>query len=121
MSQVVKKRKLLKRMVDLEGFEPSTSSMPWKRAPNCATGPLGIFSPEYHGQRICKNRCCSASVPTPPYVRRSISDFGSGVFLNLYDLSPQDVKRAGVAGSPWAENGFRRDRYRITPPSMSNN
>ena len=32
--------KLLKRMVDLDGFEPSTSSMPWKRAPNCATGPL---------------------------------------------------------------------------------
>jgi hypothetical protein len=25
--------------VDLDGFEPSTSSMPWKRAPNCATGP----------------------------------------------------------------------------------
>lgn len=29
------------KLVDLEGFEPSTSSMPWKRAPNCATGPLG--------------------------------------------------------------------------------
>jgi hypothetical protein len=28
------------RMVDLVGFEPTTSSMPWKRAPNCATGPL---------------------------------------------------------------------------------
>ena len=28
-----------KVLVDLEGFEPSTSSMPWKRAPNCATGP----------------------------------------------------------------------------------
>jgi hypothetical protein len=27
-------------LVDLDGFEPSTSSMPWKRAPNCATGPL---------------------------------------------------------------------------------
>ena len=27
-------------MVDLVGFEPTTSSMPWKRAPNCATGPL---------------------------------------------------------------------------------
>jgi hypothetical protein len=27
------------KMVDLDGFEPSTSSMPWKRAPNCATGP----------------------------------------------------------------------------------
>ena len=27
-------------MVDLVGFEPTTSSMPWKRAPSCATGPL---------------------------------------------------------------------------------
>ncbi len=27
-------------MVDLGGFEPPTSSMPWKRAPNCATGPF---------------------------------------------------------------------------------
>jgi hypothetical protein len=27
--------------VDLERFELSTSSMPWKRAPNCATGPRG--------------------------------------------------------------------------------
>jgi hypothetical protein len=27
-------------LVDLERFELSTSSMPWKRAPNCATGPL---------------------------------------------------------------------------------
>ena len=26
--------------MDLNGFEPLTSSMPWKRAPNCATGPL---------------------------------------------------------------------------------
>lgn len=30
-------------MVDLKGFEPLTSSMPWKRAPNCATGPLADF------------------------------------------------------------------------------
>ena len=29
-----------KDLVDLVGFEPTTSSMPWKRAPNCATGPL---------------------------------------------------------------------------------
>ncbi len=28
------------KLVDLKGFEPLTSSMPWKRAPNCATGPL---------------------------------------------------------------------------------
>src|SRR5712692_7392848 len=32
--------KLLRELVDLVGFEPTTSSMPWKRAPNCATGPL---------------------------------------------------------------------------------
>jgi hypothetical protein len=29
-------------LVDLDGFEPSTSSMPWKRAPNCATGPRSV-------------------------------------------------------------------------------
>ena len=33
-------------LVDLIGIEPMTSSMPWKRAPNCATGPreLSLFS-----------------------------------------------------------------------------
>src|SRR5437762_4578736 len=31
-------------MVDLVGIEPTTSSMPWKRAPSCATGPHHIFS-----------------------------------------------------------------------------
>jgi hypothetical protein len=29
-------------VVDLKGFEPLTSSMPWKRAPNCATGPRKV-------------------------------------------------------------------------------
>jgi hypothetical protein len=29
----------LKELVDLIGIEPMTSSMPWKRAPSCATGP----------------------------------------------------------------------------------
>jgi hypothetical protein len=27
------------KLVDLVGIEPTTSSMPWKRAPSCATGP----------------------------------------------------------------------------------
>src|SRR5579864_2802140 len=31
--------KLLEKLVDLVGIEPTTSSMPWKRAPSCATGP----------------------------------------------------------------------------------
>src|ERR1700724_597277 len=30
----------LRELVDLVGIEPTTSSMPWKRAPSCATGPL---------------------------------------------------------------------------------
>jgi hypothetical protein len=33
-------------LVDLVGIEPTTSSMPWKRAPSCATGPL-----------FCKDNC----------------------------------------------------------------
>ena len=32
--------KFLNLLVDLIGIEPMTSSMPWKRAPSCATGPL---------------------------------------------------------------------------------
>ena len=30
---------MIEIMVDLVGIEPTTSSMPWKRAPSCATGP----------------------------------------------------------------------------------
>src|ERR1700678_4824779 len=33
------------KMVDLVGIEPTTSSMPWKRAPSCATGPLSRRTP----------------------------------------------------------------------------
>ena len=33
--------------MDLVRFELTTSSMPWKRAPNCATGPLGGFCSQY--------------------------------------------------------------------------
>ena len=32
----------VENLVDLVGIEPTTSSMPWKRAPSCATGPLAI-------------------------------------------------------------------------------
>ena len=37
----------LKMMVDLVGIEPTTSSMPWKRAPSCATGPRAIAGSRY--------------------------------------------------------------------------
>jgi hypothetical protein len=39
--------KCLNVLVDLVGFEPTTSSMPWKRAPNCATGPQRAMRFQY--------------------------------------------------------------------------
>jgi hypothetical protein len=36
---------LMGLLVDLIGIEPMTSSMPWKRAPSCATGPLSGRTP----------------------------------------------------------------------------
>jgi hypothetical protein len=38
-------------VVDLIGIEPMTSSMPWKRAPSCATGPLLGKDSLYSGGR----------------------------------------------------------------------
>ena len=35
--------KSMRCLVDLVRFELTTSSMPWKRAPNCATGPSRDF------------------------------------------------------------------------------
>ena len=32
--------------VELGGFEPPTSSMPWKRATNCAIAPRWVLHPE---------------------------------------------------------------------------
>src|SRR5947208_1274194 len=37
-----------KKLVDLVGIEPTTSSMPWKRAPSCATGPLAVRSESFN-------------------------------------------------------------------------
>ena len=46
--------------MDLIGIEPMTSSMPWKRAPSCATGPHArdatlLLSPL--GQDSSNNQC----------------------------------------------------------------
>jgi integrase len=37
-------RKLMKNLVEPKGFEPSTSSMPSRRASNCATAPPGVMN-----------------------------------------------------------------------------
>jgi predicted nucleic acid-binding protein len=39
-------------LVDLVRFELTTSSMPWKRAPNCATGPFREGTPPFISHRI---------------------------------------------------------------------
>ena len=39
-AEMAVRAKPLRDLVDLVGIEPTTSSMPWKRAPSCATGPL---------------------------------------------------------------------------------
>ena len=36
-------------VVELRGFEPLTSSMPWKRATNCAIAPSGTTGPAGRG------------------------------------------------------------------------
>ena len=43
-------------LVDLVRFELTTSSMPWKRAPNCATGP----------REVTLNITCAALLGTGP-------------------------------------------------------
>lgn len=57
----------LVRAVELRGFEPLTSSMPWKRATNCANAPSRLAAREerYHPSGRLSNR------PQPPAARRS--------------------------------------------------
>src|SRR6476659_3417661 len=50
-------------LVDLVGIEPTTSSMPWKRAPSCATGPqlvgstTSILAHTYRLVKRCGTQC----------------------------------------------------------------
>jgi hypothetical protein len=50
-------------MVDLVGIEPTTSSMPWKRAPSCATGPRRTPSILADGDEIVKPKVTTAVQP----------------------------------------------------------
>src|ERR1700721_592985 len=49
-------------LVDLIGIEPMTSSMPWKRAPSCATGPLVAEMQLFHCLRWGGIRQTPASI-----------------------------------------------------------
>ena len=47
-------------LVDLVRFELTTSSMPWKRAPNCATGPYPstYITPGARDELTCRFARC---------------------------------------------------------------
>jgi hypothetical protein len=57
-------------LVDLIGIEPMTSSMPWKRAPSCATGPQKEEHPLFwRSMTIPSNRTHTAIFPAQKKVR----------------------------------------------------
>ncbi len=51
--------------MDLTGIEPVTSSMPWKRAPSCATGPLFGETPSFSRMRPAKSNISRHAGPHP--------------------------------------------------------
>ena len=68
--------------VELGGFEPPTSSMPWKRATDCAIAPfsgvalsatgISVWSPRPPGKSV------SRAVPHPPYPRTPVAVVPAG-------------------------------------------
>jgi hypothetical protein len=81
--QVVLNKEVI--LVDLIGIEPMTSSMPWKRAPSCATGPQREEPPLF---------CWSMPNPSnPPHVTSAPLPFSHRSFTILYGrknaLSPR--------------------------------
>jgi hypothetical protein len=64
--------KLLGLLVDLIGIEPMTSSMPWKRAPSCATGP----QPQWDNSPIFAASGRFVKLPAfPGEIAEQLSDF----------------------------------------------
>ena len=73
-----KSANLLRGLVDLVRFELTTSSMPWKRAPNCATGPRILPHCIIRGRpkefdsapkRLTTMEQCPSGAPLPLYSR----------------------------------------------------
>ena len=70
----------LVRGVELGGFEPPTSSMPWKRATNCAIAPSGS-SPISDADNSMESRAAGANLPRVRYLTspRALLIHGVGV------------------------------------------
>src|SRR4029077_15419971 len=84
-----------KNLVDLVGFEPTTSSMPWKRAPNCATGPLGAEKPALEGRM--NQTYCPASIADSQTQRAED-------FRNVWKLSILGRERPVLNNEPEASS-----------------
>ena len=69
-------------LVDLAGIEPATSSMPWKRAPSCATGPLcGRNAAHADDVNYIFSQRFSLVKPPPSRRRDAPSLFGHGTVV----------------------------------------
>jgi hypothetical protein len=60
-------------LVDLVGIEPTTSSMPWKRAPSCATGPRENTPALYEGSKHFNSRLPAIDSQTPKSLVASLN------------------------------------------------
>ena len=74
-------------MVDLRGFEPLTSSMPWRRAPSYATGPWML---------VISWRVLSVDVLSLYAVTGVPASVRHAKFLNWFTLAAHRRVRSGV-------------------------
>src|ERR1700677_1171308 len=78
-------------LVDLIGIEPMTSSMPWKRAPSCATGPQRVEHPLF---------CWSMpNTSNAPHVATVVSPLSSGERMSTL---PRSAKFAVLTLLLWS-------------------
>ena len=104
LSTILAKPALTRRFtVELRGFEPLTSSMPWKRATNCAKAPCGSRGRDRAAHRPERPRDTSAG---PQGVTNRPRPDGAA----LYRLDPPVGARAvSVEGQPGAVEQAARE------------
>ena len=84
--------------MDLVGIEPTTSSMPWKRAPNCATGPQkGYF---YFRLRLLESSNACWRAENLALFKRTHRNAGTGT-VDLVLLSAMNTRRLYTLLAAW--------------------
>src|SRR5579863_5412564 len=83
-------------MVDLVGIEPTTSSMPWKRAPSCATGPLS--------EENARCERLNYSLPQEYLRQREVAAFGEASMRDGFGLTY--CRRSPVRIQQWSARQF---------------